>query len=384
MNSIERVKAALNFNSPDRIPVANFMLPTGIFTGDVAPLPLVPSKSWRPGWGEGEERLFPHSDLTSRWNKPEWAKDPQFKNWRKIPHQEIDEWGCIWEVDGKNTTMGHPGRASLTNMDKIDEYRDRYFPDPADRTQYRLAKLAKAAYGARRYRMAILGIGPLTMAMNMLGLSRFLVEHRKNPEKLAYLLGEITENIVSQMKNFVKNSLEPHGFWLPDDLGEQTRELMSVKLFKKFYEPLYRRLYSTAHDLGTEFHQHCCGKIDKYIPLLIDWGLDALEFDSPRMTGYPDLKPYRGKIMFWGCVNIQSIYVTGTPAEVEREVWLMMKNLGTKRGGYGAYFYPTPEHIQTPKENIKAFKNGIKKYGNYSQIPNDWWEVEVPAALPRL
>ena len=44
---------------------------------------------------------------------------------------------------------------------------------------------------------------------------------------------------------------------------------------------------------------------------MIKWGLDAIELDSPRMSGYPDLKPYRGKIMFWGCVNIQSIYVTG-------------------------------------------------------------------------
>jgi hypothetical protein len=47
------------------------------------------------------------------------------------------------------------------------------------------------------------------------------------------------------------------------------------------------------------------------------------------MSGYNDLKEYRGKIMFWGCVNIQSIYIHGTPEEVEREVWHMVRNLGT-------------------------------------------------------
>ena len=106
----------------------------------------------------------------------------------------------------------------------------------------------------------------------------------------------------------------------------------------------------------------------------MEWGLDALELDSPRMTGYSALKPFRGKIMFWGCINIQSIYVKGTPEEVEREVWHMLRNLGTPKGGFGFYFYPQTYHIQVPKENISAFTRGVKKYGNYSKIPPHWWD----------
>ena len=105
----------------------------------------------------------------------------------------------------------------------------------------------------------------------------------------------------------------------------------------------------------------------------MDWGLDAIEFDSPRMSGYNDLKEYRGKIMFWGCVNIQSIYTHGTPEEVEREVWHMIRNLGTKDGGFGAYFYPQPKVIRVSRKNIKAFGKGLEKYGTYSNIPSKWW-----------
>jgi hypothetical protein len=46
----------------------------------------------------------------------------------------------------------------------------------------------------------------------------------------------------------------------------------------------------------------------------------------------------------------------------------MIKNLGTPRGGFGAYFYPQPHHIQVPKANIRAFERGLKKYGDYSRI----------------
>ena len=95
------------------------------------------------------------------------------------------------------------------------------------------------------------------------------------------------------------------------------------------------------------------------------------------MNGYEDLKPYRGKIMFWGCVNIQSIYPNGTPEEVEREVWHMIRNLGTRHGGFGAYFYPQSRTIRVPRKNIKAFERGLEKYGVYSQIPEHWWDYPV-------
>ncbi|MFX1337183.1 MAG: hypothetical protein ACFFDK_01095, partial [Promethearchaeota archaeon] len=73
-----------------------------------------------------------------------------------------------------------------------------------------------------------------------------------------------------------------------------------------------------------------------------------------------------------------TIYPHGTPEECEREVWHMVRNLGTPQGGYGAYIYPQPYDIQVPKENIQAFKKGLRKYGKYSEIPSHWWSYPVP------
>jgi uroporphyrinogen decarboxylase len=166
---------------------------------------------------------------------------------------------------------------------------------------------------------------------------------------------------------------------LYDDLATQQSSFVSVNTFKEFYEPVYRRLADEIHSLGCEFHLHSCGKIDLLIPSLIEWGVDAIELDSPRMCGYPALAPFRGRIMFWGDVNIQTIYPNGTPADVEREVWHMVRNLGTPSGGFGAYLYPQPHHIRVPAANIRAFKSGLRKYGNYSRIPPGWWSAPVPA-----
>ncbi|MFX1452188.1 MAG: uroporphyrinogen decarboxylase family protein [Promethearchaeota archaeon] len=385
MNSIERVKAALKFEGPDKVPIMNFGMPNS----DVFPLITMPSDDWKPGYAKDEEGLFPYNyafpDFLKKWNEnmPEWAKDNKYENWWKKPHLEIDEWGCIWE-HGTIKTMGHPGRPSLPDWAKLDEYLDRYTPDPEDKSRYSFFLKLGKEFGKEKYRMALLGpFAPQWLASNMRGFENFMVDHALNPKKLEYLFEYLTDWFVKNMKCWIKytdNGDKPHGFLIYDDLGTQDGPFISPKMFEKFYKPVYQTLYEAAHDLGCEFHQHTCGKIDRLIPYFIDWKLDALEFDSPRMSGYTDLKPYRGKIMFWGCVNIQTIYPNGTPEECEREVWHMMRNLGTRYGGFGAYLYPEPEQLGAPPANVRAFTRGLKKYGDYSKIPHHWWDyptVEV-------
>ncbi len=380
MKPVDRVKAALHFSKPDRIPVFNLMgLYNLIFKNDVYPMNVMPPKSWQPGWAADEVGMFPHFVLPLgwKWNEPEWVKQPEYINWKNQDHEEIDEWGCIWKQIAGSTDMGHPGRPSLTDWSDLEKFTDRYFLDPDIKSRYQLGLRFSKIFGRRKYRIIGMGSGPLSIASRIRGFARFLVDHRKNPQEVKLLLEKITDILVRQINNYVKFGGKPHGIIMNEDLGDQSRPFMSPRLFQEFYEPNYRRIIDATHDFGGEYHQHCCGKIDELIPLLIDWGLDAFEFDSPRMTGYPSLKPFRGKIMFWGCVNIQSIFVNGTPEEVQREVWHMIRNLGTPEGGYGAYYYSNFRDIQVPKENIKAFSEGIKKYGNYKKIPLEWWNAPV-------
>ena len=54
MNSLERVKAAIYFSSPDKVPVINF----GKANSDVFPLITLPSKDWKPGYAEDEKQDY--------------------------------------------------------------------------------------------------------------------------------------------------------------------------------------------------------------------------------------------------------------------------------------------------------------------------------------
>ncbi|MHA1985527.1 MAG: uroporphyrinogen decarboxylase family protein [Promethearchaeota archaeon] len=376
-NSIERVRAALNFKNPDKAPVWKFSRGSDIFS-----LFSLPSKTWRPGHHENEKGLFPHVNENLikyglwKWEEPEWAKDPKYKDWLSLPREEIDEFGTIWIIGGVNT-MGHPGRPSLMDYSNLDEYFEKYTPNFDEEDRYSFIVKRSKVQAEDKYRMCNLGLGPFQVASQMVGFSKYLSDHYRNKTELKKILKWVTDIFINYEKMWVKYSAEPHGFVLYDDLGEQQGPFFSPKLFKEFYKPVYRPLIETAHDLGCDFHLHCCGKIDPLIPSLIDWGLDALELDSPRMTGYPELSPFRGKLMMWGCINIQSIYTLGTPEECEREVWHMVRNLGTRNGGFGAYFYPQVDHIQAPESNINAFNKGLEKYGVYDNIPDHWWTFPI-------
>ena len=376
MNSKERVKVALSFNDPDKVPVFNMV------SGDVFPLPITHSKQWNPGWNENEESLFPHIRGIFSWDRPEWAKcNPQYEgnNWKKIPHEEIDEWGCIWNLKGGDMDKGHPGRPSLSNWDDFDNYFTKYTPDASDRTRYESAiKLLNNLSEDRYITLHLNCNGPSQMVSNIRGFENYLVDHKKHPNELKKALKIVAEYHVNVAKYAQKYGINADGLWVVDDLGAQTSPYFSPRTFENIHEESYRIIFEGAHDLGLEVHHHCCGKIDPLLKGLIEWGLDAIELDSPRMSGYSDLKQYRGKIMFWGCVNIQSLYSSSAPEDVEREVWHMIRNLGTRHGGYGAYFYDTPKDIRVPRRNIKAFQRGLERFGNYSKIPDHWWTHPVP------
>jgi len=378
INSIERVKAAINFKGPDKVPVWKFGSGSDLYI-----LANLPSVNWRPGHDDVEKGLFPHTgnDLVIKyglwkWDKPEWAKNDKYKDWLNLPREEVDEFGTIWVRKGINT-MGHPGRPSLQDYSKLDEYFEKYTPNFDEKSRYSYAIQMCNKKATDKYRMCSLGLGPFQIASQIRGFEKILSDQYRKKNELKELLEHLTNCFINLEKMWVKYGGNPDGFVLYDDLGEQRGPFFSNKIFKDFYKSVYKNLFETAHDLGCDFHLHCCGKIDPIIPLLIEWGLDALELDSPRMTGYHELNQYRGKIMIWACLNIQSIYTLGTPSECEREVWHMIRNLGTPLGGMGAYFYPQVDHIQVTQANIDAFSEGLAKYGNYENLPDHWWTYPV-------
>ncbi|MHA1263954.1 MAG: uroporphyrinogen decarboxylase family protein [Candidatus Helarchaeota archaeon] len=355
MKSRERVQRALNFDKPDRIPIFKYPPYTDVF-----PLVNLPLKSWQPN----EKNIYPHliSDIIRqlrlyRWKKPIWAP----KDWYRREREEIDQWGCYWNRCENDKTMGHPGRPAIDTWDKLDSWEG---PDAGNKKAYSLFnKLSKLFF--RKYKVAI--IHDIIFIMNRVsmlrGFTNLLIDHHRHPKQVHTLIKKVTDIFMQNIEMLVE--YKPDGVWACDDLGTQQAPFFSADLFKKFYAAPYKKIINFLHDYDCTFHLHSCGNIGDLIPTLIEIGVDSLEFDSPRLTGFERLREFKGKIPFWACVNIQSVYPLGTPTDIETEVKEMIQTFSTQEGGFLAYFYPDTHVINVPKKNIKAFRNALKKWGKY-------------------
>ncbi len=359
MKSKERVQRALTFNKPDKVPI--YQLPFG----DVIDLFNLPPKSWQPK----VEGLHPHllTDLIRklrlyRWKRPSWA----LKDWWKHEHEEIDQWGCYWNKCENDISMGHPGRPTIVTWDDLETWEG---PNTGDPKTYQFSSFLSKFF-FRKYKVAV--IHDIIFIMNRVsmlrGFTNLMIDHRRNPNQVHQLVKKVTEYFMMNVEMLV-NHFEFDGIWVCDDLGTQQALFFSPEIFKKFYATPYKQVVDYIHNHNLTFHLHSCGNIGEIIPTLIELGVDSLEFDSPRLTGYEKLLEFQGKIPFWASVDIQTVYPKGTPEDVEEEVKTMIQTLGTQDGGYLAYFYPELPVINVPKRNLKAYHRALKKWGKY---PLDW------------
>jgi uroporphyrinogen decarboxylase len=152
-------------------------------------------------------------------------------------------------------------------------------------------------------------------------------------------------------------------FSMGDDFATQRDLMISPEIWRKFFKPVYRKIFDLAKSYGLYIWFHSCGAIGEVLPDLIDIGMDVWESAQVHLPGNePErLKREYGKdITFMGAVNTQSTLPYGTPEQVRREVRDRIRVLG-KGGGYicGA------DHIikeDVPIENALALFDEVLKF----------------------
>lgn len=104
-----------------------------------------------------------------------------------------------------------------------------------------------------------------------------------------------------------------------DDWGAQRSLLISPEQWRRIFKPLYRDYVQIAHSHGKKFFMHSDGMILSIYPDLVEIGVDAINSQIFCM-GPEALKPFAGKITFWGEIDRQRLLVSAEPAEVDRAV----------------------------------------------------------------
>lgn len=332
MKSIERVRRAVRFQGPDRVP---HCLPDGK-SNDLFVQHL-------PG---------PETGRTSDWQEIDGGR------WRRT-----DEWGSIWErfgPSGKGEVVG----PVLADWDRLDEVLDLLAtPPPAGP----LANYRTDIEGdeADHYYLASLQYPSLFAQSHALrGLTNLLTDLYEHIGRVERLLDRLADSQVMCVDLIA--SAGAHGIMGSDDWGTQDRPLISPALWRRFFAPRYRRVWQHAHARGLDVWLHSCGYILPLLPDMVECGLNVIQMDQQENMGLAKLdRAVGGHLAFWCPVDIQQTMVRGSVAEIEAYVRKMIYHLGRHSGGFVSKAYPTPQDVGHSPEKTAAMCAAFRRWGVY-------------------
>lgn len=410
MNSQERIKAAINHKTTDRVPVdlgstcvtgihaiayKNLKDYLGIKTGHI--------RIWDPiqQLALVEDEIIDRFNLdvldvgrTYNTNDGDWYDvrvngiNAQFPNYFQPRHNPDDSFELVHE-DG--TVLGRMSQAALV-MDSV------YYPAlkklPEDFNEFMkmmrknmwavgitppFSNVGQKFFWKNLKKNAIrikeetkkpivlsLNISTFEFANTFRRMDKFMVDILRHPEKAEKFLDMIMKfwfESLGVVCSYVGDIVDI--IRMGDDLGENKGPLISPRIYRKMFKPRHEEIcdYIKKHSSMKIFY-HGCGSISDLIPDLIEAGVDILnpvQLSAKRMEPKFLKENFGDDITFWGGgVDTREVICWKTPEEVKQHV-LDLLEIFTPGGGFvwAAVHNILPD---APPQNIVACFEAIQEF----------------------
>jgi len=328
MTGRERVRRALEFESPDRVPRHLWRLP-GV-------------RMFRPNDLSRVLKKYPEDITILDFN---YAPGKKTKGTRyKKGEVATDEWGCRWHVaqDGVAGEVKEPPLEGICDVESLAAPYE--ILDGAD-----FAKVNEMCAETDAFTLAWTTVRPFERMQFLLGTEKLLVALMDAPKQL-YLLRDILHNFyMEEIKRWVETDVD--GISFMDDWGSQRGLLISPKLWRDFFKPLYEDYCGLIHSRGKYAFMHSDGYIEAIYPELIEVGVDAVNSQLFCMDIEAVGSKYKGMITFWGEIDRQQILPFGTEEQVADAVRRVREALWMPEGGIIAQ---CEFGLKDPVENIET------------------------------
>ena len=378
MTSRERVKAALNHEEPDRVPIDLGQAGGDGITAaayrrllDYLGLPDRPVRIRHKFAQEAQ----PDEDVLQRFrvdfrcvelgNPDGWVDIPVGENGYQ------DEWGVVrsmprggYYYDLTGSPFERDGSISA-----IESFR---WPDPEDPGRYRgLREQARYLHEETDYAVvAVLNCSFFLRCFELRGWQNFYMDMVANVEFAEALMDRYL-NIRLRMAEL---ALEQIGEYVDvimatsDDLGMADRLLISPATYRSLIKPRQKRTFDFFRERSdAKLFYHNDGAIYPLIPDFIEIGVEALNPIQVSATGMGDTRKLKAefgdKLAFWGGIDTYQVLPYGTPADVREEVRRRILDMGPG----GGYVLCSVHNIQpeVPPENVVAMFDAAYELGGY-------------------
>lgn len=288
----------------------------------------------------------------------------------RLWHDLKDEFGVVWSMpDDRPLYMDishHP--LAGASMEEVAAY-----PLPRGDDPTRFTGVREQALRMRRETPYALctGIGGVVYeyCWYLRGLEQWFTDMIEQPALCELLL----DRMLAYWTGFYTAFLAEVGdlvdvVMIGDDLAGQSGPLFSPRFYREVVKPRQKKLAQHIRSLTpARLWYHTCGSCLAHIPELIDNGVQIL---NPVQISAEGMEPARLKqefgdrIAFWGGgIDAQKVLPFATPAEVREHV---RRNLDALKPG-GGYIFNNVHNIQAgvPPENIVALFDAAYEFGWY-------------------
>ena len=351
MNSRERVLAAINHESLDRVPT------------DIWATEEVWEKLRGHFGADADLYSILHIDgianLTPKYVGPTLPEMPA--------GESIDYWGMRHRTMDYGTGVYmeqyfYP-LAEAKTIDDVEQYQ---WPS-ADWFDY--SEMPAAAKAARENQVVMAGyMAPFYYHNLLRGLEQSLMDPYDDAGLTHHIVKRISDffyeyhlRIFETCQGLIDTSQ------VTDDLGSQTALLISPETFRIFYRPQMQRFIDLCHSFKIKVFHHDDGAIRPLLPDLVEMGIDIL---NPIQTQCPGMemeglkRDFGQDICFHGAIDNQAVLAFASPEDVRAEVRHAIDALASDGTGY---ILAPCHNIQavTSVENIIAMYDEAHNYGKF-------------------
>ncbi|MFC1959779.1 uroporphyrinogen decarboxylase family protein [Chloroflexota bacterium] len=196
------------------------------------------------------------------------------------------------------------------------------------------------------------------------GFEQTLMNMVLDPGLMADMSRVHVDLIIATLEKGRENGIVPDGLFMAEDLGVNTGPMFSLAAYEQILFPEHRRLGDYLQSAGIAYFIHTDGDVRRFIPHLIDAGVQVLQpMEARAHLDVRELKAQYGRdLAFMGNIAVEAM--TASEAELEREIRdklaVAMQN--------GGYIYHS-DHSVPSSVSLKRYQTVmalLDKYGQYT------------------
>ncbi|MGL1890042.1 MAG: hypothetical protein OCD02_00375 [Spirochaetaceae bacterium] len=373
MTSKERVKAAINWEKPDRIPVHEDFwtdtlevwkeqgFPQNItiyppslndnksqavdeyFDFDIAVMYLDCSPRYEQKILSHKDDYYIYEDRYGYTAEKPWKKSGSI-HYVSVKTKDIETWESTkhrWKLNED------PSESS-----RIDD--QNYFEHFDDYPSWKEAKIKFDIMENNGRYILFKNYGPWEATWRHRDFSNLLMDVALEPEWVRDMGRVHVDLTIDVLKKSISEGMKPDGYFMVDDLGGSNGPLMSPTMWASVYKDMVKELGTFLKENDIDFWMHSCGNAEIMFDDFIDCGVKVMNpLQASAGLDIRQLKDkYQNRLAFYG--NIDAHILDGDCEQLQQE--LTTRKEMFKDGGWICH----TDHSIPPTMSLEQFNKMLK------------------------